>query len=129
MGIAFLLTSRISFARSSVLSAQLWLLQMAERLHRQCQDFLLSQLPAAARPAALAAAGQGSNLYHDTSDTVAELSADAYDEEDTIMHEDNGSCILLESGASVARNASNLCRPPCDDCMQSLCSRHSQLRG
>lgn len=67
-----------------------------------CQDLLLSQLPASVHPVALAAAGQGLNMYNNTSDGALQHSDKAYEEEDIKMHANNGRCTLEETGGDVS---------------------------
>ncbi len=71
------------------------LLQTAQRLHAMCQEMLLQQLPEAARPAALAAAG---HMVLDTSDTHPQHSAGPHDEDPNAMNIDNAPCTTVAQG-------------------------------
>lgn len=76
-------------------------LQTAQRLHAMCQEYLLQQLPEAARPAALAAAG---HMVLDTSDAHPQHSAGPHDEDPNAMNIDNNaSCTTVAQGLPLPR--------------------------
>ena len=88
--------------------------QMAERLHAQCQAFLLSQLLEAAHPAALAAAGHLGDLGFDfdrPSSPPARIAAEPHDEGAAALRDpaqpmdtaDNASCTIADLGALGCR--------------------------
>ena len=93
-------------------------LQVSQRLHEQCQAFLLSQLPEEVRPAALAAAGHLGDIDFDNapSDQLGTIPAEPHEEGgDDVMHDDtNAPCTIAELGEGVAL-------APCSACLEGIC--------
>ena len=89
--------------------------QVSQRLHAQCQAFLLSQLPEEARPPARAAAGHldGVDFDNPPSDQLGRIPAEAHEGGggDAMHAPTNGPCTIAEQGVRALHTFA--VSPPC----------------